>query len=137
MTVIADTGALYALIDASDAWHKRVAAWWANNAAPVVVPITVVPELTYLVATRIGPHAECAVVRAVADGEFAIEEVVQEDWAPTAALMERYSDLALGFVDASVVVMAERLAAWQVLTTDRRHFSAIRSSKGRALQLAP
>jgi hypothetical protein len=40
--------------------------------------------------------------------------------------MAKYSDAALGFVDASIVAVAERLKIKELLTTDRRHFSLIR-----------
>ena len=72
MTVVADTGALYALVDASDAWHSRVVAWWRSQSRVVVVPITVLPELCYLLQTRIGPAAELAFVQAIAEDEFTV-----------------------------------------------------------------
>jgi predicted nucleic acid-binding protein len=46
----------------------------------------------------------------------------------------RYSALAF---DASVVAIAERLGTRQILTTDRRHFPAIRPAHGRSLALVP
>ena len=78
MTVIADTGALYALVDASDAWHARVVAWWRASSHDIVVPVTVLPELTYLLQTRIGAAAELAFVRSVSEEEFTIEQIEPE-----------------------------------------------------------
>ena len=43
-----------------------------------------------------------------------------------AQLMEQYRDFPLGAADASVVALAERLGTETVMTTDRRHFMAIR-----------
>ena len=137
MTVIADTGALYALVDASDAWHARVVAWWRGGARAVVVPVTVLPELCYLLQTRIGAAAEIAFVRAVADGEFTIEALEPDDFTRIAALMDKYADLPLGFVDASVIAIAERLVTRDILTTDRRHFSVVRPRHARTLALLP
>ena len=137
MTVIADTGALYALIDADDAWHARVVAWWGALPKAVVVPVTVLPEISYLLQTRIGPAAEIAFVRAVADGEFTIEALEPEDFTRIAALMGKYADLPLGFVDASVIAIAERLVTRDILTTDRRHFSVVRPRHARTLALLP
>ena len=131
MTVIADTGALYALIDASDSWHARVLEWWKTNRLPVVVPITVIPELTWLLQTRIGPAAEAAFIRAVVDGEFTIEQLEATDIVRAADLLERYADLPLGFTDASIVAVAERLEARKILTTDRRHIGVVQPRKGR------
>ena len=137
MTILADTGALYALIDASDVWHRRVTTWWSVQPRDVVVPVTVLPEVTYLLATRIGAAAETAFVRAVADDEFTIESLERDDVDRAAALMAQYGDFPLGFVDATIVAMAERLGTRDVLTTDRRHFGTVRPRHARHLTLLP
>jgi len=137
MTVIADTGALFALVDSSDAWHQRVIDWWRANSGPVVIPSTVLPELAYLLHTRINPDAEAAFVRALADGEFTTEPFLDEDLPRTADLVERYADLPLGFVDASVAAIAERLEARKLLTTDRQHFGVLRPRHARGFTLLP
>jgi hypothetical protein len=137
VSVVADSGPLYALVDASDAWHERIVAWWKRNRAPVLVPASVIPEVSYLLQTRIGPAAEMAFVRALATGEFTVDVLEADDLDRAADLMEQYQDLPLGFVDASVVAAAERLDARTVLTTDRRHFAVIRPRHARALTLVP
>ena len=63
------------LIDQSDVWHRRVLACWRSTRQSVLVPVTVLPEVAYLVHTRIGVDAELAFVRAIADGEFAVEQL--------------------------------------------------------------
>lgn len=136
MTVLADTGALYALIDRDDAWHERVVRWWAARPRDVLVPVTVIPEVTYLLARRIGPRAEEAFVRALYD-ELPVEPLEPEDAARAADLMQTYRDAALGFVDGSIVAMAERLEVTDVLTTDRRHFALARARHVAALRLVP
>ena len=137
MTVIADTGALYALVDASDVWHARVIDSWRTHGKDVLVPVTVLPEVTYLLATRIGPAAEEAFVKALADGEFVLEPLEDEDIARAVALVKQYADMPLGFVDATLIAMMERLQARQLLTTDRRHFGVVRPRHARSLVLLP
>lgn len=137
MTVIADTGPLYALVDSDDAWHQRVVAWWRGARREIVVPVCVLPEVTYLLQTRIGPAAEEAFVRSLVVGELAVEPLEEADIARAAILMRQYADLPLGFVDATVVVAAERLEAREVLTSDRRHFTVVRPRHTRALSLVP
>ena len=111
MIVLADTGALYALMDRKDAWHDRTLQWWSEHGASVVVPAVVLPELCYLLQARIGAAAEHAFVRALADGEFVLEDVELADVDRAAAIMEQYEDFPMGFVDAAVVAMTERLCA--------------------------
>ena len=137
MTTVADTGPLYALIDKGDAWHERVVAWWGAEPRHVVVPVTVLPEVSYLLQTRISSAAEQAFIRAVAEGEFITEPLEAEDVARATALMQEYADLPLGFVDATVLATAERLGAREILTTDRRHFSVIRPLHRRTIVLVP
>jgi len=137
VTVIADTGPLYALVDADDAWHKRVVEWWRGNSEPIVVPVCVLPEVCYLLHSRISPQAEAAFVRAVAKEEFVVEQLEPEDITRVSFLVGKYADLRLGFVDATVIATAERLDATDVLTTDRRHFSTVRPRHVGALRLIP
>jgi predicted nucleic acid-binding protein len=135
VTIVADTGALYALIDASDAWHKRVLAWWKKNREQIVVPMCVLPELTYLLHTRISTDAETAFVKAVVDGDFVVEPLEEEDVARAESLMSKYEDI--GFTDTTIAATAERLDSVEILTTDRRHFSTLRPNHARAFTLLP
>ena len=135
--IVADTGALYALVDRSDVWHTRVIEWWQENRRPVIVPVTVLPEVTYLLQTRVGVDAELAFVRAVAADEFTTEPLDPDDLDRVAEVMEAYRDFPLGFVDATIVAITERLQAKELLTTDRRHFSAVRPRHARGFQLVP
>ena len=137
ITVVADTGPIYALIDASDAWHERVASWWGGGRRRVILPVTILAEITFLLQSRIGAAAEEAFVRAVADGEFIVEPLEDEDLPRIADLVHAYRDLPLGFTDASIVAVAERLGTREVLTTDRRHFGVVRPRHAKALTLVP
>lgn len=137
MRVVADTGPLYALMDRSDRWHNRVVAWWDAQPRSVVVPVTVLPEVSYLLQTRIGPAAEAAFIGAVASGELQTEPLEAEDVSRAHLLMQEYADLPLGFVDATVVAIAERLGAREILTTDRRHFGVVRPKHMSSLVLLP
>ncbi|MDR2215922.1 MAG: PIN domain-containing protein [Nevskiaceae bacterium] len=135
--VIADTGAVYALIDRSDAWHQRVISWWRDAADEIILPMSILPEVTYLLQTRIGPTAEEAFVRSIANGDFVTEPIKVADLSRIADLMGRYRNLPLGYVDASVVAVAERLEAQDVLTTDRRHFAVVQPQHARGFVLLP
>ena len=138
--IVADTGALYALMDASDAWHDDIVAWWSNDPhglRDIRVPVTVLPELSYLLATRISPDAEITFAAAVVAGEFILEPLDDDDVVRSAEIMRQYRDLPLGFVDASLVAIAERLDAREILTTDRRHFRVVRPQHVRSLALVP
>ena len=137
MTVLADTGALYALMNRSDSWHQRTRTWWEANREPILVPVTVIPEATYLIATRLGSSYEAAFVRWLGDGDIEMEPLRPEDITRAADFLTTYADLPLGFVDASIVAMAERLDIDTLVTTDRRHFAVVRPAHVPRLRLVP
>jgi predicted nucleic acid-binding protein len=138
VTVLADTGGVYALLDRNDEWHRRVADYWEHHADQIRLPEPILAEVCYLVSKVLGVRAENAFVRAVADGEFPLEPLVADEDVPRAAdLMQTYRDAAIGFVDSAIVAAAERIESTTVLTTDRRHFPLIRPRHRAALLLVP
>src|SRR5437763_212941 len=76
-------------------------------------------------------------VRSLANGELVVEQLEAEDIVRAEVLLRRYADLEVGFVDATVIATAERLDAAEILTTDRRHFSAIRPAHVGTFRLSP
>jgi predicted nucleic acid-binding protein len=50
---------------------------------------------------------------------------LDQDWDRAVELVETYSDLGLGLVDASVVAVAERLGISEVATTNHRDFLVV------------
>ena len=135
MPLLLDTGVLYAVADRDDAWHVRARALVKKVRETLLVPVTVLPEVCYLLRERLGSSAETAFVRSAARGELAVENLMDADLVRAAALMREYD--AIGFVDASIVAIAERLALTTVATTDRRHFAAIRPRHVPAFVLVP
>lgn len=121
-----DAGPLYAYIDADDQHHSASLALLESHPGPLIVPVLVVAEVAYLVATRLGVEPEVRFLGDLAAGNFTTEPVRPVDWLRMAELVARYRDLSLGTVDASVVVAAERLGIAEVATLDRRHFSVVR-----------
>lgn len=135
MAVLVDTGILYALADTDDAWHVRAREWIDETGTLVIAPVTVLPEVAYLLHTRLGPAVELAFVQSVAAGELDVEPVATRDLARCVDLMRRYP--MLGLVDASIVAIAERLKIRAVATTDRRHFSAVSPKHVKQFELLP
>ena len=109
--VIVDTGALYALADRDDRWHRRIATFLESESADLVVPITVLPEACYLLQTHLGPEVEQRLVASCASGELAVEPVTMEDLRRAVQFLEIYADARVGFVDTSVAAVAERLGS--------------------------
>jgi predicted nucleic acid-binding protein len=88
----------------------------------------VIAETGWLVDRQLGPVAEAALYRSVADGGIDVEQLSEADWRRVAELTEQYSDQHLGGVDAGLIAVAERLDLTTVATLDRRHFGVVRPS---------
>lgn len=104
---------------------------------PIILPAMVVAEAGYLIDRELGPSAEAALYRSIADGEVSVEPVGEDDWGRIAELVEQYADLGLGGVDASVVALAERLGERRVATLDRRDFSVVKPLHAESFEIVP
>ena len=134
MALILDTGILFAAADADDAWHARAARLLTSERELRIVPVTVLPEVCYLLHDLLGSAAERAFLGALGR-ELAVEPLHDADLDLVRELLDRKPEI--GFVDASVVAVAARLRVARIATTDRRHFTSIRLSSGFALELVP
>lgn len=135
--LLVDTGPLYAAAASRDRDHARCVELLRTAVRPLVVPQTVVVEVAYLLADRLGPAAEAAFVRSIQRGELAVEPVLDGDWPRIGELVERYTDMPLGVVDASVVALAERLGQTRIASLDHRHLAVVRPRHCSAFELAP
>jgi uncharacterized protein len=135
--LIVDTGPLYAAAANRDDDHDACANLLANASGPLLVPELVVTEVAYMMDSRVGPHAEIAFARSLADGLLTVEPVLDSEWSRIAELTEQYADLPLGMADASLVALAERHNAREIATLDHRHFSVVRPSHVPSFTLLP
>lgn len=123
--IVADTGAVVALIDADDRHHAFVRDLYERDADAWVLPWAVLPEVDYLVATHIGDEAAHAFMTDLAEGVYAVDWGMPSDLQRAAQLSGRYRALRLGLVDTVVMAVAERLRAQAIVTLDLRHFGAV------------
>jgi uncharacterized protein len=124
--ILADTGAMLALMDRSDRHHRAISAIYRANPDDWVLPWAILPEVDYLVGREIGPGAQDAWLSDLASGAFAVEWARDGDLDAAERINRRYKALRLGLVDATVIALAERLKAEAIATLDLRHFGAVR-----------
>ena len=137
MAVIVDTSVLYTLFDAADAAHDRAVNAISLETEAVIVSQATLPEVCYLIGSRMDALREAAFVRHLADSTWRLEPLTDTDLPRVAALMHDYADAQLGFVDACVVAVAERIGAVRVYTLDRRHFAMIKPTHVDRFELLP
>jgi len=133
--VIADTGAIIALLDEDDKHHAAVVK--VAQSHDLLIPVTVLPEVDYLVTKYLGESVVRSFLEAMTEGAFIYLPIDIDEILRTNEIMARYSDIPIGFVDASLVALAESHNIHQILTLDRRHFNIIRPEGIDYLELLP
>ena len=123
--IVADTGAVVALVDADDRHHEAMVRLYEADPAAWVLPWAILPEVDYLLARHVGTDAARAFLEDLADGAFAIEWGTAEDLRRASELVDRFAALRLGLVDSVVAAVAERLGARAIATVDLRDFGAL------------
>lgn len=102
-----------------------------------MVPAPVLVEVDHFLSRAFGPAAFPAFLDRGLAGAFDVESVWEEDYRRAVELCRAYEDLGVGFVDAAVLAIVERLREPKLATLDRRHFSVMRPRHVEALELLP
>ena len=123
--IVADTGAVLALIDADDGHHETLAAAFRADPSSWVLPWAVLPEVDYLLGAHLGSRAQDVFLSDLGRGEWVVDWGGEADLRRANEIASRYKALRLGLVDAAVIAAAERLRATAIATLDLRHFGAV------------
>lgn len=137
MALVLDTSVLLAALDSADRGHTRCAGLIEGAAEALIVPSLVLAELDYWCHERLTGDVWLAFLEDLLGGAFRLEHPTQSDLERALELQRTYADLKVGVVDASVLVVVERLAEPKLATLDHRHFSVMRPRHVEALRLLP
>ncbi|MDP7105078.1 MAG: PIN domain-containing protein [SAR202 cluster bacterium] len=137
MALILDTGPVYALLDRDDLDHAVSRQLIESAVEPLVIPAPVLVEVDYLVRIRLHAGVMISFLDDVVENAYSIEELRAEDYRRVRELCDLYSDSDIGFVDAAVLAVVERLNEPKLATLDHRHFGMLRPRHVDALRLLP
>ncbi len=130
-----DTGALLALLDKSDHWHKRCFQTFSNLPLPLGTSAAVLAELFHLLDPNAG---ELDVAwRFLHSGAVTVLGIDDSDLAALEALMKKYHDRPMDFADATLVHLARRESLVTVFTVDHADFETYRISGRRRFRIVP
>lgn len=135
MALILDTGPLYAALDRDDRHHEASKAL-LDTQERLVLPEPVLVETCYFLEEHLGPGACSTLLRDVARGAYRVECLTSADYERAADLVDQYAGSNIGFVDAAVAAVVERLGEDKLASIDHRHFAMIRFAHG-AVELLP
>jgi predicted nucleic acid-binding protein len=136
LSLIFDTNVIYASLDRRDEHHEACRALIESAMEPRIIPAPVIVEVDYF-ARKLGILVELTFLDDLVSGAYHVEELRREDYARIREICRKYSDSDIGFVDASVAAIAERLNEPKIATLDHRHFSLIRPRHADRFELLP
>jgi len=135
MALILDTGPLVALLDATDPDHERCTDLIQRSTERRLVPVCVLIEVEYLLRPCPGTFSKLLVE--FEGGSLELLELSRRWLLRAGELLDRYRDLSLGLVDATVLAATEMLGETKLATLDHRHFHTVRPAHCAALRLLP
>jgi len=130
-----DTGAILALLDRSDRWHRLCTETFRQLRLPLATSEGVLTELFHLVGdSRKEMDAAWKFLRS---GALLMLPIEDSELPEIHALMSRYWDRPMDFADATVVHLAKRESLSTVFTVDRGDFETYRIDGRRRFRVLP
>lgn len=130
-----DTGAILALLDKTDRWHRICVDAFEQLRLPLVTSEAVLTELFHLVGDS--RHEKDAAWRLVRSGAIVLAAIEDSELSQIYALMSRYSDRPMDFADATLVYLAKREALATVFTVNHADFDTYRIEGRRRFRVLP
>jgi predicted nucleic acid-binding protein len=130
-----DTGAILALLDRSDRWHRVCVDAFAELRLPLLTSEAVLTELFHLVGdSRVEMEAAWKFIRS---GAVVLGSIEHAELPAVHTLMSRYRDRPMDFADATLVYLANRESLSAILTIDHADFATYRIQRNRGFRVLP
>jgi predicted nucleic acid-binding protein len=126
---ILDTSFVVSLLRSDDDGHREAVDFYEAAEKRFATTPLVLAEIDYMLHSRGTPAVVEAFYAEVRAGTLGVE------WWPkldvrAAEIADRYADLGLGLVDASLVALAGALETTRIATFDERHFRPVEPLTG-------
>ena len=134
-SALIDTGAILALLDRDDRWHRTCVNTFASLRLPLLTSAAVLAELFHLV----GDHRRGVATawKFLRSGAVTVASIDDTDLATLDALMARYHDRPMDFADATLVHLARRESLCTIFTIDHDDFETYRIEGRRRFRVVP
>lgn len=132
MTIFVDSGAWYAVADASDRHHHEASRFYLEQApnASLVTTDLVVAETWALLASHLGRHAAMSFWDTLREARIPILTLEAADLEAAWHIAQAFADQAFSFVDCASFALMERLGLADAFAFDS-HFLVYRFGPGR------
>src|ERR1700682_4972665 len=130
-----DTGAILALLDRRDRWHRHCVTAFAQLRLPLLTSEAVLTELFHLVGD-VQTEMEAA-WKFVRSGALVLGTIEDTELPHLHNLMSRYWDRPMDFADATLVYLAKRESLSAILTVNHADFATYRIEGKRQFRVFP
>jgi uncharacterized protein len=135
LVLLVDTNIFLAGADRRSDRHDVCAELLRSYHHELATTVLVIAESAWLLLDRLGPGSQLQLLRMVVSGRLDVLELTEGDWARWVDLVERYADLRLDVMDASLAKVAKHLGITKVATLNRRDFTVVRPRHAEAFEL--
>ena len=135
--LLVDTNIWLAAADRRSDRHDQCDQLLQSHRGDLASPVPVIAETSWLILDRLGTGSHLGYLQMIVNGALEALDLTAEDWRRSVELVERYSDLRLDLVDASLVALAERLRISTIATLHHRDFQVVRPRHVAAFELVP
>src|SRR5262249_21740908 len=130
-----DTGALLALANGRERWHKACTEAYKSIDLPLLTTVAVLAETFYFALKHGGLRGPTwDFIRL---GAISVAPITNEDLPSLESLMARYADRPMDFADATLVHVAEREGLSTILTIDHADFETYRIGRNARFRILP
>jgi predicted nucleic acid-binding protein len=137
VALIVDTGPLFASLDRDDDYHLACQRLLAETSEDLFIPAPVLVEVDYFVHQRLRLRSFEQLLYDIEIGAYTLVDLEPADYIRVREILTQYADSDIGFVDAAVLAIVERLNEPKLATLDHRHFRMLRPRHVPALELVP
>ena len=130
-----DTGAILALLDRSDRWHRTCVEAFEQLRLPLLTSEAVLTELFHLVGDS--RHEMESAWRLLRSGAIVMGAIDDSELPALHTLMSRYADRPMDFADATLVYLAKRELLATIFTVDHADFETYRIDGRRRFRVLP
>ena len=130
-----DTGAILALLDRNDRWHRLCMAAFDQLRLPLLTSEAVLTEVFHLLDQGRQPMQNAW--KLIRSGALELGSIEHSELPEIQSLMSRYGDRPMDFADATLVHLAQREALSTVFTVDQADFETYRIDGRRRFRIIP
>ena len=135
--ILVDASYLVALGYPRDHNHAKAKTFAEKHPTGLLIPDVVLAEAIYNLQRLGGIAATVRFSTLLVAQEPPFVPLTITDFTRAVALMDRYRDAELDFVDCCLTALAERLDITQICTFDRRDFAMVRPNHTAYFELLP